>query len=296
MMRRIARPLPASAAVVGVVTAAALGLGAVAGCGEPGRELELVGLVERSVIELVAPRSETLVAVEAERGQSVAAGHVVVSLDPTLAEADLAGAEAALAGARTADRVAGQELARLRALRRDNVASAQALERAELGRDEAAARLREAQAGLAAARKHLADLRLAAPGPAVVDQLPFEVGERVPAGAVVAVLLAKSAPWVRVWVPEDAYARVSPGTPARVAVDGVPGVLEGRVLDLAREPEFTPHYALTERDRVHLVYEARVEIRGAPPNLRPGIPAEVVLLPRPAMQADPTPGRALRDG
>jgi hypothetical protein len=32
------------------------------------------------------------------------------------------------------------------------------------------------------------------------------------------------------------------------------------VLDVSREPEFTPHFALTERDRVHLVYETRVGI------------------------------------
>jgi hypothetical protein len=50
------------------------------------------------------------------------------------------------------------------------------------------------------------------------------------------------------------------------------------VLDISREPEFTPHYALTERDRVHLVYETRVRIENAPPQLRPGVPAEVTVL------------------
>jgi HlyD family secretion protein len=51
------------------------------------------------------------------------------------------------------------------------------------------------------------------------------------------------------------------------------------VLDVAREPEFTPHYALTERERVHLVYEARVAIEDSPTTLRPGIPAEVAFAP-----------------
>ena len=46
---------------------------------------------------------------------------------------------------------------------------------------------------------------------------------------------------------------------------------------MSREPEFTPHFALTERDRVHLVYETRVGIDGAPADLRPGVPAEVTL-------------------
>ena len=49
-------------------------------------------------------------------------------------------------------------------------------------------------------------------------------------------------------------------------------------MDVAREPEFTPHYALTEHDRVHLVYETRVRILDPPDGLRPGVPARVRLL------------------
>jgi HlyD family secretion protein len=64
-----------------------------------------------------------------------------------------------------------------------------------------------------------------------------------------------------------------------VRIDGLSEPLEGRILDIAHEPEFTPHFALTERDRVHLVYETRVEISHAPANLRPGLPAEVTLVP-----------------
>ena len=120
----------------------------------------------------------------------------------------------------------------------------------------------------------------------MLDQLPFEPGERVPAGSVVAVLLETSAPWVRVWVPERSFATVSPGAPAEIEVDGIPGVMTGRVLDVAREPQFTPHYALTERDRVHLVYQVRVEIVDAPENLRPGIPARVRLAPGASMYSE----------
>jgi HlyD family secretion protein len=80
---------------------------------------------------------------------------------------------------------------------------------------------------------------------------------------------------VRVWVPEVRFAELGPGTPAQVRIDGVGGVLRGSVLDVAHEPAFTPHYALTERDRVRLVYETRVRILDPPPGLRPGLPAEV---------------------
>ena len=250
-----------------------------AACARDSGELRLVGSVERTQIELVAPVSETLVAIHAERGQRVEKGQVLVELDPTFARADVARAEAALASARTAELVAGQELERVRRLRRSRVSSEQELDRATLARDEASARLRDAEAQLAAARKHEADLSLASPVAGVLDQLPFDAGERVPAGAALAVVLADADPWVRVWVPEQSYVRVLPGTPAEVRIDGIERPIQGSVLDVSRDPEFTPHYALTERDRVHLVYETRVRLLDAPPALRPGVPAEVHLLP-----------------
>lgn len=241
-------------------------------------ELRLVGTVERTQIELVAPVSETIVAIHAERGDRVERGRVLVELDPTFARADVARAEAALAGARTAEHVAGDELLRVRRLRRSRVASEQALDRAVLARDEAAARLRDAEAQLDAARKRLADLSLASPSAGVLDQLPFDAGERVPAGAVLAVVLVDAPPWVRVWIPERSFVRVLPGTPAEVRIDGIEAPLRGTVVDVSRDPEFTPHYALTERDRVYLVYETRVRIEDAPAQLRAGVPAQVRIL------------------
>jgi HlyD family secretion protein len=186
--------------------------------------------------------------------------------------------------------VSALELARLQRLRKQRVASEQDFERAELARDEAGARLRASEAGLEAARKRMHDLELAAPGAAVVDQLPYEVGERVPAGAVLVVLLAEGTPWVRVWVPENAVVHVRPGGPAEITIDGIgsaeaPRRLAGKVLDVSREPGFTPHYALTERERVHLVYETRVEISDAPDGLRPGVPATVRLELNPVLVA-----------
>jgi HlyD family secretion protein len=82
---------------------------------------------------------------------------------------------------------------------------------------------------------------------------------------------------VRVWLPARAVARTKPGNPARIEIEGLDGRLPGRVLDIAREPEFTPHYALTERESAHLVYETRVVIDEAPEGLRPGLPARVRL-------------------
>ncbi len=247
-------------------------------CDRRANDLVLVGTVERTLVELTAPVSEVVREVRVERGESVIAGQVLIRLDPTLAEADVAQAEAGVIGARTAIFTAEHELDRFARLQRSRIVSTQDLERTQLSRDEAAARLREGEARLAAARKRLADLTIVSPVAGVVDQIPFDPGERVPAGGVAVVVLDDAAPWVRVWLPEPSLARVHPGTPASVQIDGLAGPLRGHVLDVARESEFTPHFALTERDRVHLVYETRVSIDDAPRTLRPGIPAEVMLL------------------
>jgi RND family efflux transporter MFP subunit len=219
--------------------------------------------------------------VKVARGDRVPRGQVLVRLDPTLAEAEVAHTEATLAAARTALLIATHDLERATGLRRARIASLQDLERAQLTHDEATARRREAEARLDSARKRRADLEIASPVAGTVDQIPFDAGERVPAGGVVVVVLDDALPWARIWIPERAAGHVHPGTRARVHIDGLAQPVHGRILDVAREAEFTPHFALTERDRVHLVYEARVRLEDAPPTLRPGIPAEVTLLPEP---------------
>jgi HlyD family secretion protein len=259
-------------ALGGALVAALLCAGA---CRQPSRDLLLAGVVERTLVEVVAPISEEIVAIPVARGDHVEAGRELARLDPLLVQAELESARAVVAGARAHKALAEEELGRAGRLHRERVASEQQLDRARLVRDEAEASLRAALARAEAAEKRLADARLLAPVAGTVDQIPFDPGERVPAGAVVIVLLRDGEPWVRVWVPERAVALVGPGTEAEVRVDGIEGALRGRVLDVSREPEYTPHFALTERERVYLVYEARIAIEDAPDGLRPGMPAEV---------------------
>lgn len=247
-------------------------------CRQPDEDVVLVGTVERTHAEVSAPISETILEVTAVRGERVVPGQVLARLDATLARAELAATEAVLAGARTGSLVAEQDWIRAQRLESESVASRQALDRARLTRAQAAAQLREAQARLEAQQKRLRDLTVVSPVSGVVDQLPFDPGERVPAGAVLAVVLADGPPWVRVWLPERALAGVGPGTPAEIRIDGLSTPRTGHVLDIGREPEFTPHFALTERERGHLVYESRVALDAdTEPPLRPGVPAEVTI-------------------
>ena len=237
--------------------------------------VELAGIVERKVLELAAPISEVIVELPVAENERVAADQVVVQLDVEVSSAELRACEAANAASAAALVEAEGDLKRQQDLRRSRVAAQQALDAAQRQRDEALAVVAEKAARTAQARRKLNDLTIRSRLSGFVDQLPYELGERVPAGGVVAVVMADENPWVRVWLPARAVARVGVGSAAEIRVEGLEGSLRGTLSHIAREPEFTPHYALTERESAHLVYESRVLLEDAPDDLRPGLPAQV---------------------
>jgi len=145
--------------------------------------------------------------------------------------------------------------------------------------------LRQAEAALDQAEARVASLSVdlerhttVAPVDAVVDSLLFEVGERPAVGQPLAILLPGTQPYARVFVPEAMRVHVGPGTGARVHVDGLDEVLDGRVRWVASESTFTPYFALTERDRGRLSFAAKVDLVGAGARLPDGVPVEVELL------------------
>jgi HlyD family secretion protein len=141
---------------------------------------------------------------------------------------------------------------------------------------QAEARVDEAGRRVELARIAVERLTLRAPRDGRVDALPYELGERPPAGATVAVLLADQAPYARVYVPEPLRAAVVPGLTASVSVDGVDQPFAGTVRYVSSEPVFTPYFSLTQRDRSRLAYltEVTVDDPGAA-NLPVGVPVEV---------------------
>lgn len=119
---------------------------------------------------------------------------------------------------------------------------------------------------------------LRAPTDGIVDSRLFEQGERPAQGQPVMVMLAGQQPYARVYVPEILRVKVSAGTSARIYVDGLDEPIEGRVRWVASEAAFTPYYALTEKDRGHLSFVAKVDIVESRERLPDGIPVEVEFL------------------
>lgn len=266
--------MPVMLALRAVVCAACLL--ALSGCTSH-EELELAGTVERKTLELAAPISEIVVDIPVRVGERVQKDQVVVRLDDSVASAELAAAKAAHAAAQANRIEVDQEFSRIEGLHGARVATRQELDRARRAKDEATALVAERDARVAQARKRWEALTVRSWGDGIIDQLPFEIGERTSAGSVVAVVLADDEPYVRVWVPARAASRLAPGASASIRVEGLDEPLDGELEQINREPTFTPHYALTERESAHLVYESRVRILNAPQGLRPGLPARVAL-------------------
>ena len=135
-----------------------------------------------------------------------------------------------------------------------------------------------ARANLAGLETTSSRLEVRAPIAATIDALPFHLGEKPAKGATVAVLLATTAPYARIHVPEPMRARVTPGVTATIRVDGIDKGYRGKVRFISSEAEFTPYYALTAADRSKLSFLAEVTFEDADDgNLPSGVPLDVVL-------------------
>lgn len=117
-----------------------------------------------------------------------------------------------------------------------------------------------------------------APVDGIVDSRLFEIGERPIPGQAVMIMLAGAQPYARVYVPEHLRVKVMPGVKVTVFVDGLDEALPGRVRWVASEAAFTPYFALTERDRGHLTYRAKIDIAEQPGRLPDGVPVQVELM------------------
>jgi HlyD family secretion protein len=292
---------------------------------------EVVGILEWDRLELTAEANEPIIEIHIQEGETLAAGQVILQLDPsrTLAQRNEAEAARAQAAAKLAELERGPrpelieaararlrgteselqravaEYQRIHALVEKQLSTAEALDSARAQRDRARAErdaaraeleallagttveelqqaegaLNQTEARLQTLEITLERLTLRAPREGVLDALPYELGERPAAGAVIAVMLAGQTPYARVYIPEPSRAHINQGTPARVYVDGISEAFSGRVRTISRDAVFTPFYSLTERDRSRLSYLAEVELTDGASEVRTlssGIPVKVV--------------------
>jgi HlyD family secretion protein len=135
----------------------------------------------------------------------------------------------------------------------------------------------------AAARRDLilvdvSRLEIVAPVDGLVDSRLFELGERPAPGQAMLIMLPGEQPYARVYVPENLRVHIRIDMPTIIHVDGLDETIDGRVRWVASESAFTPYFALTEKDRGHLSYLAKIDIVEDRERLPDGVPVEVDLL------------------
>lgn len=218
---------------------------------------------------------------------------------------EIAQGEAALVRMKAdAERLA-KDAGRMENLYKREVVPLKDLEAARAGRDASAAAVREAEerlrllrigprpdavrekraradaagAGLALAEIRLSQSALTAPLAGLVLAKHAEPGEMLAPGTPVVTVGRMDDIWLRAYIPESELGNVKVGQAARISVDSWPGrIFEGRVSFISPQAEFTPKNVQTEKERVKLVYRIKITLPNPKMELKPGMPADAVIV------------------
>ncbi|MFT3869137.1 MAG: efflux RND transporter periplasmic adaptor subunit [Nibricoccus sp.] len=143
---------------------------------------------------------------------------------------------------------------------------------------QAKARVQSSAASVALAETQVENTRLLSPLNGVVLSHNIEPGEFVAAGTPIVTVADTLHTWVRAYVNQTDLGRVRLGQKLVVHTDTAPGKdFEGVVSFISSEAEFTPKTVQTTKERVKLVFRIKVDVLNPNDELKPGMPADVVL-------------------
>lgn len=276
--------------------------------GQPVVRGQLLARLETDRLEHQVARAEAQVAAQRQVLAALEAGTRPEEIRKARADVEAAAAEAANAE-RNHQRLiplAAKDLASQEQLDNAKTAAAAAQARLKAARealdlavagprqeDVAAARatLRAFQAELALTRQELADTRLYAPTPGIIQDRLLEPGDMASPQRPVFTLALTNPLWVRAYLSERDLGKVRPGMSARVSTDSFPGkTYRAWVGFISPTAEFTPKSVETQEVRTSLVYQVRVFVCEPQGELRLGMPATVSIpldQPAPRPEADP---------
>lgn len=137
-------------------------------------------------------------------------------------------------------------------------------------------RVDEAQAALEAIETQIERMTIAAPLDGIVLERSIHVGELASPGVPVITLANLETVELTVYIASDQFDKVALHQTVTVNVDSFPGRdIEGEVVYISDEAEFTPRNVQTQEERVNLVYAVKIRIDNPDHALKPGMPADV---------------------
>lgn len=248
--------------------------------------IQASGTIEAEELRVAAELGGRVRDVAVEEGDTVEEGQVLATLDPSLLEAQLRQARAALDLARA---MLGSGAAGATGTTRSTGSAASSGSAGSTGSSAllaaggsaaarvAAAQLAQAEAQVALLEAQLERLTLRAPRGGVVLQRLVSPGELAQPGAPLLVLGLLDDLKITVYVPEDRYGRIDLGDEADVTADAFPDrVFEAEVSRIADRAEFTPRNVQTVAGRKATVFAITLALKGKGSRLKPGMPADLV--------------------
>jgi HlyD family secretion protein len=145
--------------------------------------------------------------------------------------------------------------------------------------DKARADFKQAEATLELALTRLGYATINSPVNGVVLVRPMEPGMTAAVGAPVLTLGDMDNIYFQGYIPETDLAKVKFGLKAYVTTDAYPGKkYPAWVSFISSKAEFTPKTVETYKERVTLVYRCKIRAQNINYDLKPGMPAEAVIL------------------
>jgi len=149
--------------------------------------------------------------------------------------------------------------------------------RADVAAAEAA--VTQAEAGLRVLLTQRQNLVITSPLTGVVLVEHARAGEVVAAGAPILTVADLREVWIRLYIPLPRLGQIALGQRAEVTTDALPGrTFTGRVTEVSQQAEFTPRNVQTPEERVKLVFAVKVTLPNTERLLKPGMPADAVIL------------------
>lgn len=143
---------------------------------------------------------------------------------------------------------------------------------------QARARVEQARAAIALAETQIQNTTLVSPLTGVVLSHNVEPGEYVSPGTPIVTVADTIHVWVRAYIDQTDLGRIQHGQHVAVRSDTFPGkTYDGVIGFISSEAEFTPKTVQTQKERVKLVFRIKVDINNPNDELKPGMPADVVI-------------------
>ena len=143
---------------------------------------------------------------------------------------------------------------------------------------QARARVEQAKAAIALAETQVENTRLLSPMDGVVLSHNIEPGEYVAPGTPIVTVADTIHVWVRAYIDQTDLGRIRHGEHVAVHCDTFPNkTYDGVIGFISSEAEFTPKTVQTPKERVKLVFRIKVDINNPNDELKPGMPADVVI-------------------